>query len=48
MVLGVVTSGCFFSGLDEDDVVEDDNDGGGAWGVGVALGDGVATVGLDC
>lgn len=50
MVLGETTSECFFSfsGLDEEDVVEDDNDGGGAMGID-GVGDGVATVDdLDC
>ena len=50
MVLGEITSECFFSfsGLDEEDVVEDDNDGGGAMGID-GVGDGVATVDdLDC
>lgn len=51
MVLGEITSAeCFFSFscLDEEDVVEDDNDGGGAIGVD-GVGDGVATVDdLDC
>lgn len=51
MVFGEITSAeCFFSFscLDEEDVVEDDNDGGGAIGVD-GVGDGVATVDdLDC
>ena len=49
IVLGEITSAeCFFSGLDEEDVVEDENDGGGAMGMD-GVGDGVATVDdLDC